>query len=71
MQKETDKTPKMLLTTEEELFNQIIEADNAFRKLKEIIDFNELVEPLRECYSTLGNTGIDIEKGFKALLVQF
>ena len=71
MQTPTDKTAKMLLQTEEDIFNQLVEADNPFRKLSEIIDFDELVEPLRACYSNLGTTGIDVEKGFKALLVQF
>jgi len=36
-----------------------------------IINFDNLVEPLRNLYSDLGQTGIDIAKGFKALLVQF
>lgn len=69
MQHPTDKTSKMLLATEQEIFDQIVEADNPFRKLSEIINFNELVELLRECYSDIGKTGIDVEKGFKALLV--
>ena len=71
MQTPTDKTSKMLLKTEQELFDQLIEADNPFRKLQDIINFDELVEPLRGCYSDIGQTGIDIEKGFKALLIQF
>lgn len=71
MQTPTDKTQKMLLLTEKEIFDQLVEAENPFRKLNEIINFNELVEPLRESYSDIGKTGIDVEKGFKALLVQF
>lgn len=71
MQKLSEKTNKMLLATEEEVFNQVVKEDNPFRKLVEVIDFSSLVEPLRECYSDLGKTGIDITKGFKALLIQF
>ena len=72
MQIPSNKTGKMLLlNTEEELFNSIIDDKHPFRRLKEIIDFESLVEPMRACYSTLGAHGIDIEKGIKSLLIQF
>lgn len=72
MQKQADQTSKILLATEEEIFSKLVEEDNPFRKLKDVIDFEELIEPIRkECYSDLGKTGIDANKGFKALLVQF
>lgn len=71
MQNPTDKTAKILLATEQEIFDKLIEMDNPFRKLKEIINFDKLVEPLRKCYSEIGQNGIDVEKGFKAVLVQF
>lgn len=72
MQIPADKTGKMLLIeTEEELFNSIIDARHPFRRLKEIINFETLVEPMRACYSTLGAHGIDVERGIKALLIQF
>ena len=71
MQHPTDKTSKMLLTTEAELFDKLIDKEDPFRKLEKIIDFDELTEPLRQCYSDLGSDGIDVAKGFKALLVQF
>ena len=72
MQKVSDQTKRMLLKTEEELFNQLVEPDHPFRKLDDVIDFDFLVEPLRkECYSDIGQNGIDIKKGLKALLVQF
>jgi transposase, IS5 family len=61
----------MLLKTEEEVFDQLVEADNPFRKLVTIIDFAKLTEPLRVCYSDMGSMGIDVEKGMKALLIQF
>lgn len=71
MQHPTANTAKILLATEAELFDRLVEADNPFRKLSAIINFDELAEPLRACYSDLGKTGIDISKGLKALFVQF
>ena len=66
-----DKTNRMLFSTEEEIFNKLIESDHPFRKLNELFDFTELAGSLAKCYSELGTTGIAVEKGFKALLVQF
>lgn len=72
MQKPSEQTRRMLLArTEEELFERIIQADHPFRRLNEIIAFNNVAEPLRACYSDLGSTGIDVQKGIKALLIQF
>lgn len=71
MQTPSEKTEKMLFTTEEELFASIINTNHPFRKIKEIIDFPTLVEPMRAAYSTLGTNGIDVEKGIKTLLIQF
>jgi transposase, IS5 family len=72
MQTPAEKTTKMLLiNTEEDFFASIIEADHPFRKLNEIINFNQLVTPLRDLYSKIGAIGVDVEKGIKALLVQF
>jgi IS5 family transposase len=68
---ESNKTKKLLLSTEEEIFDKLVEADNPFRYLQEHFDFVALASSLSECYSELGRTGIAIEKGFKALLVQF
>ena len=71
MQTPCEKTTKMLLTTEHELFEKIIDANHPFRKLKQLIDFSTLIAPLREVYSTLGAHGIDVEYGMKSLLIQF
>ena len=71
MQKMSEQTSALLLATEAELFNKIINKDHPFRKLKEIINFEELTLPLRELYSDLGQTGVDVQKGFQALLIQF
>jgi len=71
MQTPSEKTEKMLFATEEEVFKTIIGANHPFRKLNELIDFEKLVEPMRATYSTLGANGIDVQKGIKALLIQF
>lgn len=71
MQKMSEQTSSLLLATEAELFNKIIDARHPFRKLKEIINFEELTLPWRDLYSDLGQTGVDVQKGFQALLVQF
>lgn len=66
-----NKTGKMLLMTEAEIFEKLVDADDPFRYLDEHFNFAELANSLADCYSELGATGIAIEKGFKALLVQF
>ena len=66
-----NKTNKMLLATEEEVFEKLVDADHPFRYLNEHFDFTELAGSLSKCYSELGTTGIAVEKGFRALLVQF
>jgi IS5 family transposase len=71
MQPPSEKTIKMLFATEEDLFASIIDARHPFRKLKEIVDFPALINPMRSAYATLGAHGIDVEKGIKALLIQF
>jgi IS5 family transposase len=71
MQNPTDKTSRMHLSNEVEVFAKLVKTDHPFRKLDEVIEFESLIEPLRSCYSDLGRTGFDIEKGFKALLIQF
>lgn len=66
-----DKTNPFLLQTEADIFNKIIDANHPFRRLKAIIDFEQFISPLRSLYSDLGTSGIAIEKGFLALLIQF
>jgi transposase, IS5 family len=71
MQKPSNQTTRMLLQSEQDIFNQILGSDHTFKKLERIIDFQVLSEPLRECYSELGQSGVDVHKGIKALLIQF
>lgn len=66
-----NKTSKLLLLTEDDIFTKLVDANHPFRKLDSIMNFTKIVQPLAACYSDLGTTGIAVEKGFKALLVQF
>ncbi len=67
------KVPVSVITPEVEksLFKAIVPRNHAYRKLNRIIDFSKLTKPLKDLYSPLGQHGIHIKKGFKALLIQF
>jgi IS5 family transposase len=65
------KTIKMITTTEEEIIEKMVDQNHAFRKLSNVVDFETLISPYRELYSDIGAEGVDVIKGFKALLVQF
>ena len=71
MQTPANQTVKLNLTTEAEVFALIIGENHPFKRINEIINFASIVEPMRETYSTIGASGIDVEKGIKALLIQF
>lgn len=71
MVKIENKTIKLVTTTEEEIIEKLVKEDHAFRKLQQSVNFEELICPYRELYSNIGAEGIDVIKGFKALLVQF
>ena len=71
MQTPADKTVKLNLSSEDEVFSLIITKDHPFKRINDIINFSELAEPMRATYSTIGAVGIDVEKGIKALLIQF
>lgn len=71
MVKTQNKTVKWVTATEEEIIEKIVNENHPFRKLNKIIDFEKLIIPYRELYSSIGAEGIDIIKGFKCLLVQF
>lgn len=67
----SNKTGKMLLQTEEEIFLNVVPANHPFRTLNTIINFSDLAASLTHCYSTTGTEGIPIENGLKTLLIQF
>lgn len=71
MVKTENKTLRLFTSTEEEIIEQMLKEDHAFRKLQKIIDFENLIAPYRKLYSDTGAEGIDVIKGFKALLIQF
>jgi transposase, IS5 family len=71
MQTPAEKTTRLNLSTEDEVFALIISDNHPFKRINEIIDFATLTEPMRATYSTIGAQGIDVEKGIKALLIQF
>lgn len=71
MQKKEDKTQKMLLGSEEDLMEKMVRKEHTYRKLTEVLPVKELVEPFRKLYSDKGAKGIDVEKGFMAILLQF
>lgn len=71
MVKTENKTLSLFTSTEEEIIERMIREGHAFRKLKKIIDFENLIAPYRKLYSDTGAEGIDVIKGFKALLIQF
>ena len=66
-----NKTVRWLTSTEEEIIEAIVDKNHAFRKLNRLIDFEILIAPYRNLYSEIGAEGVDIIKGFKALLIQF
>lgn len=71
MQKPQNTNLPMLLSSENEIFNIAIPEAHAFRKLNKLINWSELVNPLRKLYKENGRRGIDIEKGFKAIVIQY
>lgn len=66
-----NKTDRIVLETEWQVFDRIVTIDHPFRRLNEIVDFDVLITPLESLYSEIGTEGLPIEAGFKALLVQF
>ncbi len=71
MIKTKEKTGKLFLTKEEEIIEKLVKEDHVFRKLNEVVDFEEILSPYYKLYSNIGVEGINVVKGFKSLLVQF
>ena len=71
MVKQENKTIKWITTNEEEILEKLVNQDHVFRKLKKLINFEDLISSYRSLYSSTGAEGIDVIKGFKCLLIQF
>ena len=61
----------MLLDTEDEIFEAALPQDHSYRQLATQINWKKLIKILRKHYSEKGQTGYEVEQGFKAMLVQF
>ena len=57
----------MFTATEDKIIKQIVDEWHVFRKLDEIINFEELFTPLQKLYSTTGTEGIDVINGEEKL----
>jgi len=55
----------------QDLLERLVPGDHIYRKLEKLLDFSELLKPLHELYSHRGKPGEPLERGFKALLLQF
>jgi IS5 family transposase len=68
----SERTDRALsVTTESALFDTLVPKDHAFRKLKEIIDWDTLLSPYTKKYSHTGTNSIDVTCGLRALIIQF
>jgi len=47
------------------LLEDIVGPEHPYRKIKAMINFEKLLEPLHEIYSDRGRKGIALESGFK------
>lgn len=54
-----------------ELLDSLVRTDHPYRLLLELVDFSVLVKPLYSLYSDKGTNSIPVERGFKALVIQF
>jgi len=54
-----------------QLLERLVPEDHVYRKLNGLLDFKELLKPLHPLYSHTGKPSEPLERGFKALLLQF
>lgn len=62
---------QILSELEDQIISAAVGQNHAYRKLNRLIDFEKLSSPLKNLYSHLGQPGIPIVRGFKAILLQF
>jgi len=71
MQKQKFNNNKINFSTEEEIFETVLDKDHVFRKLNKVISWNKIAGNLRKLYRKNGKIGIDVRKGLKCLVMQF
>lgn len=71
MLKPPTQSEKLFTSIEEEILEKLVDQDHVFRKLNAIVDFAKLLAPYTALYSETGAAAIDLQKGFKGLLLQF
>jgi IS5 family transposase len=54
-----------------QLLENLVRDNHSYRKIKKIVNFEELLKPFHLLYSDKGAQGIAVETGFKCLLMQF
>lgn len=54
-----------------QILEELVRYDHPYRRIKKILNFEELLKPLHSLYSHKGAPGIALESGFKCLLLQF
>lgn len=55
----------------DDLLERLVPESHVYRKLSSLIDFTTLLTPLKSCYPKMGAGAEPLERGFKALLLQF
>jgi transposase, IS5 family len=55
----------------DEVLEKLVKKDHVFRKLKQMIDFDQLLMPFENLYSEIGCPSEPLTRGFKCLLIQF
>lgn len=55
----------------DEVLERIVPQNHIYRKLKTLIDFEELLKPYEKLYSKMGCPSEPLTRGFKGLLLQF
>jgi IS5 family transposase len=54
-----------------QLLEDLVREDHPYRRVKKIVNFKGLLNPLHTLYSPKGAQGIAVETGFKCLMIQF
>ena len=55
----------------DEILEKMVKKDHTYRKLMELVDFDELLSPYENLYSEVGAPSEPLTRGFKCLLIQF